>query len=63
LKTAGKVSLAEMRRVFNIGIGMIAVVGRDDVESVRRAAQRVQVKTWIIGEIVAGETGVRFTER
>jgi phosphoribosylformylglycinamidine cyclo-ligase len=63
LKTAGNVSLAEMRRVFNIGIGMIAVVGRDDVESVRRAAQRAQVKTWIIGEIVPGETGVRFTER
>jgi len=63
LKTAGKVSLAEMRRVFNIGIGMIAVVGRDDVESVRRAARRAQVTTWIIGEIVPGETGVRFTER
>ena len=63
LKTAGNVSLTEMRRVFNIGIGMIAVVGRDDVENVRRAAQRAQVKTWIIGEIVPGQTGVRFTER
>jgi phosphoribosylaminoimidazole (AIR) synthetase len=52
-----------MRRVFNIGIGMIAVVGRDDVENVRRAAERAQVKTWIIGEIVPGKTGVRFTER
>jgi phosphoribosylformylglycinamidine cyclo-ligase len=63
LKTAGKVSLSEMRRVFNIGIGMIAVVGRDDVESVRRAGERAQVRTWIIGEIVPGKTGVRFTER
>jgi phosphoribosylformylglycinamidine cyclo-ligase len=63
LKTAGQVSLPEMRRVFNIGIGMIAVVGRDDVESVRRAAVRAQIKTWIIGEIVPGKTGVRFTER
>jgi phosphoribosylformylglycinamidine cyclo-ligase len=63
LKTAGNVSLSEMRRVFNIGIGMIAVVGRDDVENVRRAAERAQVKTWIIGEIVPGKTGVRFTER
>lgn len=63
LKTEGKVSLAEMRRVFNIGIGMIAVVGRGDVESVQRVAQRAQVKTWIIGEIVPGKTGVRFTER
>jgi phosphoribosylformylglycinamidine cyclo-ligase len=63
LKTAGKVSLSEMRRVFNIGIGMIAVVGREDVESVRRAGERAQVQTWIIGEIVPGKTGVRFTER
>jgi phosphoribosylformylglycinamidine cyclo-ligase len=63
LKTAGNVSLAEMRRVFNLGIGMIAVVARDDVDTVRRAADRVQVKSWIIGEIVPGKTGVRFTER
>ncbi len=63
LKTAGKVSLAEMRRVFNLGIGMIGVVGRDDVEHVQRVARRVQVKTWIIGEIVPGKSGVRFTER
>ena len=63
LKTAGNVSLGEMRRVFNLGIGMIAVVGRDDVESVQRAAQRAQIKTWIIGEIVPGQAGVRFTER
>ena len=63
LKTAGDVSIAEMRRVFNLGIGMIAVVGRDDVDEVRRAAERAEVRTWIIGEIKAGETGVRFAER
>lgn len=63
LKTAGKVSLPEMRRVFNLGIGMIAVAARDDVERVRRAAERAQVKTWIIGEVVPGKRGVRFTER
>jgi phosphoribosylformylglycinamidine cyclo-ligase len=63
LKTAGSVSLAEMRRVFNLGIGMIAVVARDDVDNVRRAADRAQLKSWIIGEVVPGKTGVRFTER
>ena len=63
LKTAGKVSLAEMRRVFNLGIGMIAVVGRGDVESVRQAAEGAGVKSWVIGEIVPGKTGVKFTER
>lgn len=63
LKTAGNVSLGEMRRVFNLGIGMIAVVGRNDVDLVRRSAERAQVKTWIVGEILPGTTGVRFTER
>jgi phosphoribosylformylglycinamidine cyclo-ligase len=63
LKTAGDVSIAEMRRVFNLGIGMIAVVGRGDVDEVRRGAERAKVRTWIIGEIKPGETGVRFAER
>ena len=63
LKTAGDVSVAEMRRVFNLGIGMIAVVARDDVDEVRHVAERAQVRTWIIGEIKPGKSGVRFTER
>ncbi len=63
LKTSGDVSLGEMRRVFNLGIGMIAVTARDDVDPVRRAAERAGVRTWIIGEIKLGETGVRFAER
>lgn len=63
LKTAADVSLGEMRRVFNLGIGMIAVTARDDVDQVRRAAEHADVLTWIIGEIQPGETGVRFAER
>ena len=63
LMRAGDISLGEMRRVFNLGIGMIAVTGRDDVETVTRAAERAHVPTWIIGEVQAGATGVRFTER
>jgi phosphoribosylformylglycinamidine cyclo-ligase len=63
LMRAGKVSHGEMRRVFNLGVGMIAVTARDDVEAVVEAAQRAKVPTWIIGEIRAGKTGVRFDER
>ncbi|HEV8304763.1 MAG TPA: phosphoribosylformylglycinamidine cyclo-ligase [Gemmatimonadales bacterium] len=63
LMRAGKVSHAEMRRVFNLGVGMIAVVARDDVEAVVQAAQRAKVAAWIIGEVRAGKTGVRFEER
>ncbi|HYT82635.1 MAG TPA: AIR synthase-related protein, partial [Gemmatimonadales bacterium] len=63
LTRAGQVSVAEMRRVFNLGIGMIAVAARDAVEAIAAAATRAGVETWIIGEVEAGTTRVRFVER
>ncbi|HXF96566.1 MAG TPA: phosphoribosylformylglycinamidine cyclo-ligase [Gemmatimonadales bacterium] len=63
LMRAGRVSLAEMRRVFNLGIGLIAVLPAAEVAPVASAARRAGVETWVIGEIRAGETGVRFLER
>jgi len=64
LMRAGQVGREEMRRVFNLGIGMIAVVARDEVETVVRAAARAQVQAWLIGEVRAGSKPVvRFEER
>jgi phosphoribosylformylglycinamidine cyclo-ligase len=63
LMRAGGVSLGEMRRVFNLGIGMIAVAPRDNVEAVVRAAERAHVPARLIGEVYAGPTRVRFAER
>ena len=67
LMRAGRVGREEMRNVFNLGIGMIAVVARDDVEVTVRAAQRARVPAWIIGEIRtrkdAASPAVRFEER
>jgi len=68
LMRAGQVGRDEMRRVFNLGVGMIAVVARDHVEMAVRAAQRAQVQAWIIGEIRPAGKGaaaatVRFEER
>jgi phosphoribosylformylglycinamidine cyclo-ligase len=63
LTRAGQVSVAEMRRVFNLGIGMIAVAARDAVEVIAAAATRAGVETWIIGEVEAGTRRVRFVER
>jgi phosphoribosylformylglycinamidine cyclo-ligase len=68
LMRAGQVGREEMRSVFNLGIGMIAVVARDDVEAAVRAAERAHVPAWIIGEIRASRQGlpapmVRFEER
>ena len=64
LMRAGQVGRAEMRRVFNLGVGMIAVVARHDVETIVRAAGRAQVQAWLIGEVRAGSKPVvRFEER
>jgi len=64
LMRAGQVSREEMRRVFNLGVGMIAVVARNDVETAVRAAERAQVQAWLIGEVRAGSKPVvRFEER
>lgn len=67
LMRAGQVGRDEMRRVFNLGLGMIAVVARDDVEAAFRAAARAQVEAWIIGEIRPSRPKspptVRFEER
>jgi len=51
----GEINPREMYRVFNMGIGMLAVVARDDVDEVRR---QIPEETWVVGELVAGEQKV-----
>jgi phosphoribosylformylglycinamidine cyclo-ligase len=56
----GRVTTAEMRDVFNLGIGMIAAVSPSLVSEVRSTAERAGVATWPIGEVRAGAGSVRF---
>jgi len=63
LQQAGQISTDEMRDVFNLGIGMIAVLPPDAVASAQGAAGSDGVATWIIGEIRRGEPAVRFGRR
>ena len=60
LQRAGEVSLEEMRAVFNLGVGMIVVLPRDEVAAVESAAAAAGDRSWILGEIRRGERGVRF---
>jgi phosphoribosylformylglycinamidine cyclo-ligase len=63
LARAGAVPLAEMRRVFNLGIGLIAVVPPDGLDAVAAAGRAAGVPTWVVGEVRPGPRGVRFTPR
>jgi phosphoribosylaminoimidazole (AIR) synthetase len=48
-----------MIEVFNMGLGMIAVVAPDNESAVRQVAQDAGVQSWIVGRVVEG-TGVRL---
>jgi phosphoribosylformylglycinamidine cyclo-ligase/phosphoribosylamine--glycine ligase/phosphoribosylformylglycinamidine cyclo-ligase len=56
IQRLGEVSIEEMYRVFNMGIGMVAVVSPEIVESVQDA---ITEESWVIGEVCQGE-GVSF---
>ncbi|HEX6106418.1 MAG TPA: phosphoribosylformylglycinamidine cyclo-ligase [Gemmatimonadales bacterium] len=60
LQQAGRVETEEMRDVFNLGVGLIAVLPPDAVTAVQDAAAADGVHTWPMGEIRGGDRGVRF---
>ncbi len=62
LQGAGKVSSAEMLDVFNLGVGMIAVLPPADISAAQRAAADDGIKTWLLGEIRSGSRGVTIID-
>ena len=59
LQQAGRVDRFEMDRVFNMGIGMLAVVRPEDAAGVAQAVRDAGVGVWTVGRIEAGH-GVRY---
>ena len=57
LQEKGNISTDEMYRVFNMGIGMIAIVEQQQVADLQSC---IQEPTFIIGELVEGERKVLF---
>lgn len=55
IQSRGGVDTLEMHRVFNMGIGMVAVVAAEAADDFRAALGE---PTWIIGELVPGEQKV-----
>lgn len=52
IQEVGKISDDEMRNVFNLGIGLIAIVNKNDVDKVIEISKEVIEEGIIIGEIV-----------
>jgi phosphoribosylformylglycinamidine cyclo-ligase len=54
LQREGRVAEEEMYQVFNMGIGMVAVVAADQADRVLRAIRVRGQNAWLIGEIAKG---------
>jgi phosphoribosylformylglycinamidine cyclo-ligase len=57
VRAAGQVSFDEMLRTFNLGVGMIALLPRSDLEGARRLLAEHGIESWEIGRLVARAAG------
>jgi phosphoribosylformylglycinamidine cyclo-ligase len=60
LQEAGGIASGEMRDVFNLGVGLIAVLPPDAVAAAQAAASDDGIATWVMGEIGRGDRTVGF---
>src|SRR3990170_9018935 len=60
IQKTGNIESGEMFRVFNMGIGLILVVPKENAEKVRRDLLRYGEKVFRIGEIVSGKRGIKL---
>jgi phosphoribosylformylglycinamidine cyclo-ligase len=54
IESRGKVPPAELYQVFNMGIGMVAVVAADQASMVLKFIRSRKHRAWVIGEVVKG---------
>jgi phosphoribosylformylglycinamidine cyclo-ligase len=56
----GKVDEKEMHQVFNMGIGMMAIVSGQKADGILRSIRRRGHQAWIIGEVRKGRGKVKL---
>jgi len=52
IKETGNIADEEMRKAFNLGIGLIAIVSETDVEKIKTIADKLNEEYFIIGKVV-----------
>jgi phosphoribosylformylglycinamidine cyclo-ligase len=62
VQAAGAVPAAEMEQVFNLGLGMLAIVPGDAVHAAIDAIAAAGQEAWHVGEITPGRGGVTMTD-
>jgi len=60
LAAHGSIDMAEMRRTFNCGVGMVIVVSASDVDEAIGILNDSGETAWVLGRIVPGKREVRY---
>ena len=60
LAAAGRIEPAELRRTFNCGVGMIAVVAAADADAALAVLRAHGEQAWLLGHMAAGAGEVRY---
>lgn len=63
IKTRGNISDHEMFRTFNMGIGMVLIISKEDAWKAKKVLlQKYKLNSWVIGEVIKGKQKVELIE-
>ncbi len=62
IQKRGNVKREEMFRTFNMGIGMVLVIRKNDIQKARKHLQDFRLRSWVIGEVSRGKSRLEFIE-
>ncbi|MFI5358419.1 MAG: phosphoribosylformylglycinamidine cyclo-ligase [Halanaerobiales bacterium] len=58
LQRLGGIAEEEMYRTFNMGVGMVVIVRKEEAEGILEAARALGEEAYLIGEIIQGDAGI-----
>jgi phosphoribosylformylglycinamidine cyclo-ligase len=61
LRRSGQIRVDDMRRTFNMGVGLIVACATTDVRRVLDLLEQAGERPWVIGQVAAGDREVFYT--
>jgi phosphoribosylformylglycinamidine cyclo-ligase len=62
MQKLGDIEDKEMFNTFNMGIGLVIVINKDEVEEMMSSLSRMNQKAYIIGKIIKGDGGIELCQ-
>lgn len=63
MQRLGNIDIDEMYSTFNMGVGIVIVVGKDEADKVIEYLKSKDEKSYLMGEIIKGEGGIKICHK